>query len=114
VKSLQAYAWPGNIRELDNVVQRAMVMRTGEVIGEADLLFDQLRTALKPSEDHVLSLVESNGGAMDLKTQEMHLILSTLKKHSGHRQKTADELNLSARTLRYKLAKYKEQGYEVE
>lgn len=114
VKLLQAYAWPGNIRELDNVVQRAMVMRTGEVIGEADLLFDQLRTASKPSEDNPLSLIESNGGALDLKTQEMHLILSTLKKHNGHRQKTADELNLSARTLRYKLAKYKEQGYEVD
>ncbi len=117
--ALQLYGWPGNIRELDNVIQRAMVMRTGERIGEADLLFDQPRVRLAEAgstEGRSIEISDSqtNPGGVDLKTQEMNLILATLKKHHGHRQKTADELNLSARTLRYKLAKYKELGFDIE
>jgi len=48
-----------------------------------------------------------------LKETEARIILETLKQNNGHRQKTAEALNLSPRTLRYKLAKFKEQGMEV-
>lgn len=112
--ALQHYPWPGNIRELDNVIQRAMVMRTGEQIGEADLLFDQPRVYLAEVGATDMSNPQTHQAGGDLKTQEMNLILATLKKHHGHRQKTADELNLSARTLRYKLAKYKELGFDID
>ncbi|AHF01580.1 Fis family transcriptional regulator [Thiomicrospira aerophila AL3] len=105
LERLASYAWPGNIRELDNVIQRAMVMRSGSQITADDLLFDQM-TAQPAS--------QSFNEGVDLKTQEMNAILSVLKKHQGHRQKTAGELNLSTRTLRYKLAKYKEMGLDID
>ena len=50
---------------------------------------------------------------MDLKARETQLILETLRQNSGHRQKTAEALNISPRTLRYKIAKLKEQGVDV-
>lgn len=50
---------------------------------------------------------------MDLKARETQLILQTLRTNEGHRQKTAEDLNISPRTLRYKLAKLKEQGIDV-
>ena len=50
---------------------------------------------------------------LDLKEREVQIILDTLKANDGHRQKTAEALNISPRTLRYKLAKFKEQGLDV-
>ena len=50
---------------------------------------------------------------LDLKARETQLILETLKLNGGHRQKTAETLNISPRTLRYKLARLKEQGVSV-
>ncbi len=50
---------------------------------------------------------------LDLKARESQLIIETLKQNSGHRQKTAEDLNISPRTLRYKIAKLKELGVAV-
>ncbi|MGM0541848.1 MAG: helix-turn-helix domain-containing protein, partial [Pseudomonadota bacterium] len=50
---------------------------------------------------------------LDLKARETQLILEMLKQNSGHRQKTAEDLNISPRTLRYKIAKLKELGVAV-
>ncbi|MBE0494476.1 MAG: sigma-54-dependent Fis family transcriptional regulator [Thiomicrospira sp.] len=122
LKKLIEYAWPGNIRELDNVIQRALVMMVGDAINEQDLLFDGDHTrspmaaspertrAIKMDED---TLAKGNEDSLDLKAREVELILTALKRNKGHRQKTADDLNLSPRTLRYKLARLKEQGVEI-
>ncbi|WP_029934116.1 sigma-54-dependent transcriptional regulator [Thiomicrospira pelophila] len=122
LKKLIEYTWPGNIRELDNVIQRALVMMVGDAINEQDLLFDgdqhQPSVAAEPaksndirvSEESIESDTDSN---FDLKAREVELILTALKRNNGHRQKTADDLNLSPRTLRYKLARLKEQGVEI-
>jgi len=134
MKQLIQYTWPGNIRELDNVIQRALVMMSGDTIQEQNILLDEAFMTIsvpklqvsetEDSESKVndASINEAGEGAkdfkaielpMDLKARETHLILETLKQNSGHRQKTAEALNISPRTLRYKIAKLKEQGVEV-
>ncbi len=128
MKALLDYTWPGNIRELDNVIQRALVMMSGDTIQLTDILLDDgfssqdetmsspdsLVTELKISavKEPVSSLSEAEL-PLDLKEREVQIILDTLKANAGHRQKTAEALNISPRTLRYKLAKFKEQGLDV-
>lgn len=122
LKKLIDYAWPGNIRELDNVIQRALVMMVGDSINEQDLLFDggqnqaSMASAVNKSMQASVSdesLEPEDSTNLDLKAREVALILTALKRNNGHRQKTADDLNLSPRTLRYKLARLKEQGVEI-
>lgn len=120
MKQLIQYPWPGNIRELDNVIQRALVMMSGDTIQEQDILLDDVMSSaspndVKPSSDEVVSDQSDDVvvKTMDLKERETQLILDTLKGNRGHRQKTAEALNISPRTLRYKLAKLKELGVDV-
>lgn len=122
MKKLLEFSWPGNIRELDNVIQRALVMVTGTTIDAQDIILDDLfsekpMTVTEASSPSLESLAKAKLGneepVLDLKEREVQLILSTLKANDGHRQKTAEALNISPRTLRYKLAKFKEQGLEV-
>jgi two-component system response regulator FlrC len=127
MKALIECRWPGNIRELDNVIQRALVMMSGDTIHPEDLMFDGPMTqpgspapVEQPSPESVVAesaeRVDTDAPDLeitDLKEREAHIILKTLKAHDGHRQKTAEALNISPRTLRYKLAKFKEQGLDV-
>ncbi|WP_373018355.1 sigma-54-dependent transcriptional regulator [Thiomicrorhabdus sp.] len=123
MKRLIEYSWPGNIRELDNVIQRALVMMSGDTIQKQDILLDLDGEEFEsvPSERHFgeTETVQSEVGITnsdeikDLKAREIALILETLQQHNGHRQKTAETLNISPRTLRYKIAKLKEQGVDV-
>ncbi|MEA1989481.1 MAG: helix-turn-helix domain-containing protein, partial [Pseudomonadota bacterium] len=137
MKRLIQYTWPGNIRELDNVIQRALVMMSGDTIKEQNILLDdgfdahlktesqELNTSFNSGEPPQTAETSEGGLTqdntdfkpielpMDLKARETQLILETLRQNSGHRQKTAEALNISPRTLRYKIAKLKEQGVDV-
>ena len=127
MRSLIQFQWPGNIRELDNVIQRALVMMSGETIQEQDILFDdsfhqdgeptQTNGVKEMGRSDVEVLqpasIDGQSPSTDLKEREVQIILETLKANNGHRQKTAEALNISPRTLRYKLARFKEQGLDV-
>uniref|UniRef100_Q31FN7 Two component, sigma54 specific, transcriptional regulator, Fis family n=1 Tax=Hydrogenovibrio crunogenus (strain DSM 25203 / XCL-2) TaxID=317025 RepID=Q31FN7_HYDCU len=127
MRSLIQFQWPGNIRELDNVIQRALVMMSGETIQEQDILFDdsfhqdgettQANGVKEMGRSDVEVLqpasIDGQSPSTDLKEREVQIILETLKANNGHRQKTAEALNISPRTLRYKLARFKEQGLDV-
>ena len=103
---LISHRWRGNIRELGNCIHRACILASGSVIERQDIIFDALVDAG--------SLSTATVSAPDvLKTNERELILSTLKDTNGNRKIASERLGISGRTLRYKLAKFKEQGIEV-
>ena len=97
---LQNYDWPGNIRELENVLERAFVVGSSDVI-RVDCLPERLWLAkklIKPEENHNIN--------QTLKETEKTIIENVLKKHNGHRGETAKELNMDRTTLWRKLKKY--------
>jgi len=114
MKLLLEYQWPGNIRELDNVIQRSLVLMSGDTIQKSDIFLDESSMINLPVADVVEEKnIDFQHEGLDLKQREAKIILETLKENNGHRQKTAEALNLSPRTLRYKLAKFKELGMDV-
>lgn len=103
-KMMLDYPWPGNARELDNVIQRALVLQVSGVIDEEHLQLT-IDKKVEPS--------AAGMAAKSLQINEYELIEKTLKEHVGNRQKVAAVLGVSERTLRYKLAKMREEGYVV-
>jgi DNA-binding NtrC family response regulator len=99
LKSLQAMPWKGNIRELKNVVERAVVLSPSSVLEEADLFQGE---RLAPSEK-VRTLYPTAKG---LRAIEKEVILKTLEETGGNRSHTAKILGISVRTLRNKLKEY--------
>jgi len=114
-KMLEAYAWPGNIRELHNVVQRAMILLTGDSLTEADIHLEDpgSNLSLLPAcEAPVLNSEQLDGSALenDLRSHEQQIIVDALKAERGRRKETAERLGISPRTLRYKLARLRDDG----
>lgn len=104
---LTGYTWPGNIRELGNVIQRAMILAPDSVIRPEHLMLP--RTAPRPVADPARTHVAS--GEVGLKDVERETILGTLKRMDGSRRRTAEALDMSERTLRHKLKQYREAGF---
>ena len=107
------HTWPGNVRELDNVIQRALILLNGDVIEVADLCFEEeaargVEATLMQEEDN-----GREGLGEDLKSREYQLILEALEADRGSRKAAAERLGISPRTLRYKLARMREQGIAV-
>ena len=117
---LSSYQWPGNVRELDNVIQRALILSSNELIDTEDLLIEQFSTAsigisalpaVVPDVSEELLTPEKLGN--ELKHQEHQIILDTLYACHGSRKAVAERLGISPRTLRYKIARMRENGIEI-
>ena len=118
-QKLLEHQWPGNIRELDNVMQRATILAPGPIVEEQDILILDDEAVFSNSPDvNELSLSDNHGAissalGADLKKREFEVIIDTLKSVHGSKKRTAEKLGISARTLRYKLAKMREYGIDV-
>lgn len=113
---LRAHHWPGNVRELDNLMQRALILQPGEEITEKDLHFESSSPLAEPAgtpyaEAAMADTPETLG--QDLKIREQQLILEALRAADGRRAAAAARLGISARTLRYKLARMRAAGVSV-
>ncbi|WKZ69511.1 MAG: sigma 54-interacting transcriptional regulator [Melioribacteraceae bacterium] len=96
---LMDYNWPGNIRELENVIEHCFVLCGSDVI-QIEHLPKRLR------EENFNSITKNTSGNLNhLKDAERNIIINTLKKHNGNRSKTAEELNIHPTTLWRKMKK---------
>jgi two-component system, NtrC family, response regulator AtoC len=92
------YHWPGNIRELRNVIMKAAILTHGDRIGPADLQLSQ--------ESRPLPAAEATEDAVNLDRVEESMILRVLEQTGGHQQRAASILGISRRTLSRKLKTY--------
>ena len=106
---LTAYTWRGNIRELENVMQRAMILASGAVIEAEHLCLPRgaAETASVRRMREPERAASEAKAPTDLKSLERAHILETLAAVNGVRKTAAERLGMSERTLRYKLQQYR-------
>jgi len=94
--TLMKYSFPGNIRELEHIIQRTVTLARGKIIQVTDL----------PPEVRYANAVESGNLAERLDSLEKEMILAALEKNEWVQTKAALSLGISERVLRYKMGKY--------
>jgi two-component system response regulator HydG len=91
---LKRYAWPGNIRELQHSIERAVIMTDSATLQETDFLLSRSLTAA------------SNSNTLNLDEVEKSAIAKALQMHGGNISKAADELGLTRASLYRRMEKY--------
>lgn len=105
MKTMLAMDWPGNVRQLQNVLERAVILTGGDTLDESALgLSDEIDATAGPG---------AINPEMTLKDMERELILRKLQLTHGNRTQAANELGISVRTLRNKLNLYTRMGMDI-
>lgn len=116
-QKLLAHSWPGNVRELDNTVQRALILQTGPQLNANDFLLTPVpKNRQSDTSDPVINMspvVDEGELGSDLRTREVELIVKALREEPS-RKEAAERLGISPRTLRYKVARLRDEGVDVE
>ena len=101
IKALEKYSWPGNIRELQNTVERCLILRKNSVIGKDDLNLTTPASSPPPVID-----MDIPDDGISLEEVERHLIENALKKSNGNRSEAARLLKIPRHVLIYRLEKF--------
>lgn len=97
LEKLQQYPFPGNVRELQYTIERAIIMADSEQVTAQDLLFSPIEALVTEQHDE---------DDLKLSTMEKNTILRVIDKHSGNITKAAKELGLTRTALYRRLSKY--------
>ena len=108
---LLRHDWPGNVRELENVVQRALLFAGGDTISAEHIVFDRPSALVASAANDQPDQPATLGNIVQM--HEFQAIRETLAACNGSRIETARRLGISERTLRYRLAKAREQGDDI-
>jgi DNA-binding NtrC family response regulator len=107
VEVLMNYEWTGNVRELANALEHAVILSDGKTIRPEDLPRSVTRPGMKPGGQPSMHSSKSK----TLREIEMDVILHVLEKHNGDKPKTAAELGIALKTLYNKLNQYQAQHH---
>ena len=102
LKTLMAYDWPGNVRQLESVLERAVLLSESESLGPEDLPA-AVRARINTTADPIAIEIPDTG--IDIEGVERSLILKALEKAQGNVTRAARLLGLTRRTLQYRLEK---------
>lgn len=103
IDGMLAYDWPGNIRELRNAIERAMILTKGDVIGVQDLPLKAKTIRQDPNSGEAFALPE-NGIALE--DVERTLVFQALERTNNNQTKAARLLHISRDQLRYRMKAY--------
>ncbi|MEZ5195850.1 MAG: helix-turn-helix domain-containing protein [Bacteroidales bacterium] len=97
IRRLEKHNWPGNIRELQHAVERAVIMSESNVLEPSDFFLSQIDDN-KPA--------DLSAASMNLEETEKILIRKVIDKHGGNISKAAKELGLTSASLYRRIEKY--------
>ena len=109
IELLKKYQWPGNIRELENLMERVAILGISEII-TPDMIRGWIELETDNGND---AFCAEQFESKTLADMEREMIEKTLEKHEGHRQKTAQSLGIGIRTLGMKLKRWKNEEAAV-
>lgn len=93
IEYLKKYTWPGNIRELEHAIEKAVILSDSEILDDSDFAFRKTQST-------------KSFETLDLENNEKALIKTALEKHKNNYTETANELGITRRTLYNKIKKY--------
>jgi two-component system, NtrC family, response regulator HydG len=96
-EKLLQYSFPGNVRELQYSIERAVIMAEGDILKASDIIFSPLESSSSKMEED---------GELKLSSLEKNTILKVIEKHSGNISKAAKELGITRTALYRRLSKY--------
>ncbi len=96
-EKLLGYSYPGNVRELQYSIERAVIMAEEDVLHSGDIIFSPLESP---------GIMNEEAGDLKLSSMEKNTILKVIEKHSGNISKAAKELGITRTALYRRLSKY--------